>query len=106
MTSTGWLRPALHSPSGIRLTAWIERFAQFSVHLDILGTVFALVNSDPNDLDSFRASLPTALGTTFWGLIGALLLSVIAGACDSLLERSRHAVRLALLEGLERPEKD
>jgi hypothetical protein len=82
---------------------WIERFAQFSVHLGILGTVFALVNSDPTDLDSFRASLPTALGTTFWGLIGALLLSVIAGACESLIERSRHAVRLALLEGLERP---
>jgi hypothetical protein len=82
---------------------WIERFAQFSVHLGILGTVFALVNSDPTDLDSFRASLPTALGTTFWGLIGALLLSAIAGGCDSLIERSRHAVRLALLEGLERP---
>ena len=82
---------------------WIERFAQFSVHLGILGTVFALVSSDPTDLESFRASLPTALGTTFWGLIGALVLSVIAGACESLIERSRHAVRLALLEGLEQP---
>lgn len=80
---------------------WIERFAQFSVHLGILGTVFALVSSDPTDLESFRASLPTALGTTFWGLIGALLLSAIAGGCESLIERSRHAVRLALLEGLE-----
>jgi hypothetical protein len=81
---------------------WIERFAQFSVHLGILGTVFALVSSDPTDLDSFRASLPTALGTTFWGLIGALMLSAIAGACDSLIDRSRQAVRFALLEGLER----
>jgi hypothetical protein len=80
---------------------WIERFAQFSVHLGILGTVFALVNSDPTDLESFRASLPTALGTTFWGLIGALALSAIAGACEGLIERSRQAVRLALLEGLE-----
>lgn len=80
---------------------WIERFAQFSVHLGILGTVFALVSSDPTDLASFRANLPTALGTTFWGLIGALALSAIAGAAESLIERSRHAVRLALLEGLE-----
>lgn len=80
---------------------WIERFAQFSVHLGILGTVFALVSSDPTNLDSFRANLPTALGTTFWGLIGALALSAIAGACESLIERSRQAVRLALLEGLE-----
>ena len=46
-------------------TAWIERFAQYAVHLGILGTVFALVNSDPNDLTGFRASLPMALGTTF-----------------------------------------
>ena len=82
--------------------AWVERFAQFSVHLGILGTVFALVSSDPTDLASFRASLPTALGTTFWGLIGALALSAIAGACESLLERARAYVRLALLEGLER----
>jgi hypothetical protein len=80
---------------------WIERFAQFSVHLGILGTVFALVSSDPTDLASFRARLPTALGTTFWGLIGALALSAIAGVCESLLERARGYVRLALLEGLE-----
>ncbi|HVI02457.1 MAG TPA: MotA/TolQ/ExbB proton channel family protein [Enhygromyxa sp.] len=83
--------------------AWIERFAQFAVHLGILGTVFALVSSDPTDLESFRASLPMALGTTFWGLIGALALSAIAGACDSLIERARQYVRMALLEGLERP---
>ena len=85
---------------------WIERFAQFSVHLGILGTVFALVNSDPTDLESFRASLPVALGTTFWGLIGALGLSGIAGACETLIERARQHVRIALLEGLEtRPPK-
>jgi hypothetical protein len=81
--------------------AWIERFAQFSVHLGILGTVFALVNSDPTDLESFRASLPVALGTTFWGLIGALALSAIAGACETVIERARQRVRVALLEGLE-----
>ena len=81
--------------------AWIERFAQFAVHLGILGTVFALVSSDPTDLESFRARLPTALGTTFWGLIGTLGLSGIAGACDSLIERARQHVRMALLEGLD-----
>jgi hypothetical protein len=84
--------------------AWIERFAQFAVHLGILGTVFALVSSDPTDLESFRASLPMALGTTFWGLIGALALSVIAGACDGVIERARQQVRMALLEGFERRE--
>jgi hypothetical protein len=82
-------------------TSWIERFAQFSTHLGILGTVYALVTSDPTDLDAFRASLPTALGTTFWGLVGALVLSAIAGACDTLFERARQHVREALLEGLE-----
>jgi hypothetical protein len=82
-------------------TAWIERFAQYSVHLGILGTVFALVSSDPTDLDSFRAGLPMALGTTFWGLVGALALSAAAGACEGMIERARLHVREALLEGLE-----
>lgn len=81
---------------------WIERFGQFAVHLGILGTVFALVSSDPNDLASFRASLPMALGTTFWGLIGALGLSVIAGACESVLERASLRIRQVLLAGLDR----
>jgi hypothetical protein len=83
--------------------AWVERFAQFAVHLGILGTVFALVSSDPSDLDGFRASLPIALGTTFWGLIGALALSGIAGASEGLIDDARQHVRLALLEGLEQP---
>jgi hypothetical protein len=82
-------------------TGWIERFAQYAVHLGILGTVFALVSSDPTDLDSFRASLPIALGTTFWGLVGALALSTIAGACEGLIEGASQHVREALLEGLE-----
>ena len=80
---------------------WIERFAQLAVHLGILGTVFALVSSDPSDLEGFRASLPMALGTTFWGLIGAIALSLLAGACESLLERASQHVREALLIGLE-----
>ena len=83
--------------------AWVERFAQFAVHLGILGTVFALVGSDPTDLEGFRASLPIALGTTFWGLIGALALSGIAGACEGLIDDARQHVRIALLEGLEQP---
>lgn len=81
-------------------TAWIERFAQYAVHLGILGTVFALVSSDPTDLESFRASLPMALGTTFWGLVGALALSSVAGGCEALFDRARQHVRAALLEGL------
>ena len=80
---------------------WIERFAQLAVHLGILGTVFALVNSDPTDLAGFRARLPMALGTTFWGLTGAIALSIVAGACESLLERASQHVREALLIGLE-----
>ncbi|MFV8749476.1 MotA/TolQ/ExbB proton channel family protein [Nannocystaceae bacterium ST9] len=81
---------------------WIERFAQFAVHLGILGTVYALVSSDPSDLDAFRAGLPTALGTTFWGLVGALGLSAVAGAAESVLERASLQVRQALLAGLDR----
>lgn len=83
--------------------AWTERFAQYAVHLGILGTVFALVSSDPTDLDGFRARLPAALGTTFWGLVGALGLSSIAGMCEGLFERARLHVREILLEGLESP---
>jgi len=82
---------------------WVERFAQLSIHLGILGTVFALVSADPTDLEGFRARLPMALGTTFWGLIGAIGLSIVAGACESLLERASQHVREALLAGLERP---
>ena len=82
-------------------TGWIERLAQLSIHLGILGTVFALVNSDPTDLESFRSRLPIALGTTFWGLIGAVGLSIIAGACETLLDRASQHVREALLAGLE-----
>jgi hypothetical protein len=85
---------------------WIDRFAQYAVHLGILGTVFALVSSDPTDLESFRAGLPMALGTTFWGLVGALALSAIGGACDTTLERARLHVREALLVGLEAERED
>ena len=35
--------------------AWIERFSQYAIHIGILGTVFALVTSDPTDMASFRA---------------------------------------------------
>lgn len=84
--------------------AWVERFAQLAVHLGILGTVFALVSADPSDLEAFRARLPTALGTTFWGLVGAIALSVVAGACESLLGRASQHVREALLAGLDRAE--
>jgi hypothetical protein len=86
----------------IRL-GWVERFGQLAIHLGILGTVFALVTSDPTDLDGFRARLPMALGTTFWGLIGAVGLSAIAGACEAVLERAEQLVRDALLEGFEAP---
>lgn len=88
----------VHLPGRI---GWIERFAQFAVHLGILGTVFSLVASDPTNLEAFRARLPSALGTTFWGLVGALALSAIAGACESLLDRAQLLVRQALLDGLD-----
>lgn len=81
--------------------AWIERFAQLSVHLGILGTVLALVTSDPTDLDAFRSRLPTALGTTFWGLVGAVGLSALAGTVESTLERAGQRVRDALLGGFD-----
>lgn len=97
-------RVAQAAQSLVRLQArvgWIERFAQFAIHLGILGTVFALVSSDPTDLEGFRARLPSALGTTFWGIVGALLLSSVAGLCEGLFQRAQVQVREALLEGLE-----
>lgn len=84
-----------------RRVSWIERFAQFSVHLGILGTVVALVTSDPTDMGSFRQQLPTALGTTFWGLAGTLILSTIAGWVDDELERTSQLVRRALLDSFD-----
>lgn len=82
---------------------WIDRFAQFAVHLGILGTVTALATADATDLQGFRAALPRALGTTFWGLIGALALSVVAGSCDALLASATRIVREALIEGSGSP---
>jgi hypothetical protein len=83
---------------------WIERFAQFSVHLGILGTVLSLTVSDPSDLEGFRATLPLALGTTFWGLVGALGLSSLAGAVENLLADARRELRLGLLSSFDAPD--
>ena len=78
--------------------SWIERFAQLAIYLGILGTVFALVMSNPTDLTAFRSQLPTALSTTFIGLIGAIVLSVLAGVVESRIENAALRVRNALLE--------
>lgn len=79
--------------------AWVDRFAQFAVHLGIMGTVLALLSMDASDLQGFRSSLPKALGTTFWGLVGALSLSAVAGLCDSLLGNVTRQAREALVAG-------
>lgn len=81
--------------------SWIERFAQLAIYLGIFGTVFALVMSDPTDLTAFRSQLPTALLTTFIGLIGAIVLSVLAGMVESRIENAAQLVRNALLEGFD-----
>lgn len=104
MTGQQEVEPAAHALIRLReRLGWIERFSQYATHLGILGTVFAIVSSDPSDLESFRRSLPLALGTTFWGLIGALLLSTVAGAAESVLERANQVVRNALLDALDEP---
>lgn len=91
--------PAAHGLLRLRLrSAWIERFAQFAVHLGILGTVLALMLVDATEIDSFRARLPMALSTTFFGLVGALLLGTIGGAVDTVLEQARVHLRRALVE--------
>jgi nitrogen fixation-related uncharacterized protein len=98
------VQPAIRTLVHLRgRLAWVERFAQLAIHFGILGTVFALVMSDPTDLEGFRARLPMALGTTFWGLIGAVGLSAIAGGCEAVLERASGLVREALLEGFDAP---
>lgn len=91
--------PAAQGLLDLRLrAAWIERFAQFAVHLGILGTVLALMLVDTAEVDSFRARLPMALSTTFFGLIGALLLGTIGGAVDAVLEAARVRLRRALVQ--------
>lgn len=57
--------------------------------------------SDPTDLTAFRSQLPTALFTTFIGLIGAIVLSVLSGVVESGLEDAAQLVRNALLEGFD-----
>ncbi len=84
-----------------RQLGWIERFAQLAVHLGILGTVFALVGADFSDGEAFRAQLPVALGTTMFGLVGAVVLSMFAGLAESVLDRAAAAVRDALLAGFD-----
>lgn len=82
-------------------SAWIERFSQICVHLGILGTVLSLVASDPSKMESFRQQLPMALGTTFWGLIGTLVLSTISGAVNGSLERTAQLIRRALIDSFD-----
>ena len=79
--------------------SWIERFAQLAIYLGIIGTVIALVFSDPTDLTAFRSQLPTALITTLIGLFGAIVLSGVAGMVESKFENAAQLVRNALLEG-------
>lgn len=79
---------------------WVERFGQVAVHLGLLGTIAALVASNPGDLDAFRSRLPLALGTTFWGLVGALALTWLGGSVESLLARAGRDVRDGLLASL------
>ena len=81
--------------------SWIERFAQLAIYLGIIGTVFALLMSDPTDLTAFRSRLPTALFTTFIGLFGAIVLSVLSGVVESSIENAAQHVRNALLKGIE-----
>jgi hypothetical protein len=81
---------------------WIDRFAQIAIHLGILGTVTALILSDPSRLDEFRANLPLALGTTFWGLAAALTLSWVGGAAEDVVEEAEQEVRMGLLGSLSK----
>lgn len=80
---------------------WMERFAQFSTYLGILGTVLGLVLSDPNNLALFRQKLTMGLGSTFYGLVGALIISVVTGSAEQLLVRARQRMRIALVESFE-----
>jgi len=80
---------------------WMTRFAQISVQLGILGTIVALISSDPTDLREFRGQLPIALGTTFWGLIGALSLSTVMGYIENEMSRATQNIRRALLDSFD-----
>ena len=78
--------------------SWIERYAQFAIYIGIIGTVTALVLSDTTDLTAFRSQLPIALITTWFGLLGAIYLSWVAGKIESGLEDAAQIVRYALLK--------
>lgn len=80
---------------------WMERFAQFSTYLGILGTVLGLVMSDPNNLVLFRQKLTLGLGATFYGLMGGLLINIVTGSAEQLLVRARQRMRIALIASFE-----
>lgn len=82
---------------------WMERFAQLSTYLGILGTVLGLVLSDPTDLTLFRQKLTLGLGATFYGLVGALIISVLTGSAEQLVVRARQRMRMALVASFEEP---
>ena len=78
-----------------------ERCAQLAIYFGIIGTVTALVFSDPADLTAFRSRLPSALFTTLIGLFGAIVLSCVAGMIESRIENAAQNVRNALLKGMD-----
>ncbi|NUP11533.1 MAG: hypothetical protein HOW73_36270 [Polyangiaceae bacterium] len=83
---------------------WMERFAQLSTYLGILGTVLGLVLSNPNDLVLFRQKLTLGLGSTFYGLVGALIISVVTGSAEQIILKARQRMRMALIESFEKVE--
>jgi hypothetical protein len=80
---------------------WMERFAQFSTYLGILGTVLGLVMSDPNNLVLFRQKLTLGLGATFYGLMGGLLINIATGSAEQLIVRARQRMRMALIASFD-----
>lgn len=81
-----------------RHVRWFERFGQIAIHMGIPGTVAALITSDPSNLASLRGQLPLALSTTFWGIVGALMLSSLAGVADGIIDSAEQRVRNGLLK--------
>ncbi len=56
--------------------------------MGILGTVISLLSVTAMDMEMVQMNFMTALSSTFWGIIGAIICRVIEGALTPAVERN------------------
>ena len=64
--------------------------------LGILGTVIALLNSANADIAILKSNFTSALTSTFWGLLGAIICKGVEGVISPIIEQNQHFLNLLL----------